>query len=157
MRHLPKVLFFVLLASMVFAITACSRAVGTDAEEIARTGKAIRDAFAKSDVEGILRYHHPEVVKALSYKNVVYGRDALGENLRSAFQHNRIEFLESRDENLLIHGDTAVEQAVVTIKLTPLVGGQPTVVHDRALVVYVRYADSPTGWASMREVIQSGD
>ncbi len=31
----------------------------------------------------------------------------------------------------------------------------PTISRGRAMVVYVRYKDSPTGWASIREMAQA--
>jgi len=31
----------------------------------------------------------------------------------------------------------------------------PTISRGRAMVVYVRYKDSPTGWASIREMAQT--
>jgi ketosteroid isomerase-like protein len=54
----------------------------------------------------------------------------------------------------LLRGDTAIEQSVFTIRSTPKAGGAPVIFKGRAMVVYVRYAKSPTGWASLREMIQ---
>jgi hypothetical protein len=54
----------------------------------------------------------------------------------------------------LIQGNTAVEQTVFTIQGTPKKGGAPFLFKGRAQVVYVRYKMSPTGWASIREIIQ---
>lgn len=51
-------------------------------------------------------------------------------------------------------GDTCVEQTVFAIRGEPAGDGQPFVFRGRALVVYVRSAESPTGWASLREIIQ---
>jgi hypothetical protein len=39
-----------------------------DREALAKTSLAIRDGFTRGDVAAILAYHHPEVVKALSFE-----------------------------------------------------------------------------------------
>jgi hypothetical protein len=54
----------------------------------------------------------------------------------------------------LIQDNTAVEQTVFAIKSTPKSGGEPYLFKGRTQVVYVRYEKSPTGWASIREIIQ---
>jgi hypothetical protein len=41
------------------------------------------------------------------------------------------------------------------IKAIPKAGGPPVISRGRAMVVYVRSADSPTGWASLREMAQA--
>jgi hypothetical protein len=66
----------------------------------------------------------------------------------------RLEFIEHRVERLTIESDTAIEQTVFTIQGTPKRDGDPFVFRGRAMVVYVRYASSPTGWASLRELVQ---
>jgi hypothetical protein len=58
-------------------------------------------------------------------------------------------------ENLWIRGDTAVEQTAFTIDVRPKIHGYPFVFKGRTQVVYVRYGDSPTGWACIRELIQT--
>ena len=69
-------------------------------------------------------------------------------------QRFNLEWKENRVESILIQGDTAVEQTVFAIKGTPKNGGEPFLFKGRAQVVYVRYKRSPTGWASIREIIQ---
>lgn len=101
-----------------------------------------------------MRYHHPDVNKALSFHKVLIGRDAVAADLRSTLQQFRLEFVENNVESLLIENKTAVEQTLFTIKGTPVGGGQPFFFKGRAMVVYVRYKGSPTGWASIREIIQ---
>jgi hypothetical protein len=101
-----------------------------------------------------MRYHHPDVNKALSFHKVLIGRDAVAADLRNTLQQFRLEFVENNVESLLIENKTAVEQTLFTIKGTPVGGGQPFFFKGRAMVVYVRYKGSPTGWASIREIIQ---
>lgn len=125
-----------------------------DREALQKTSEAIRAAFARGDVNEIMKYHHPEVTKALSFHKFLVGRDAVAEDLRKALGGAKLDFEENRVESLLIQGDTAIEQTIFAIKATPKNGGEPTVFRGRTQVVYVRYKASPTGWASMREIIQ---
>jgi ketosteroid isomerase-like protein len=142
-----------LLASLFLAVPSRADST-TDRAAVEATGTAIRAAFAAGNVAEIMRYHHPEVRKALSFQNVQIGRDAVAAGLKDTLRQFRMEFVENNVESLLIEGDTAIEQAVFAIWLTPRDGGQSTVFRGRTMVVYVRYNDSPTGWASIRELIQ---
>jgi ketosteroid isomerase-like protein len=126
----------------------------SDRSAIEATGQAIRAAFAAGNVAEVMRYHHPDVRKALSFQNVEVGRDAVAAGLKDTLRKVHLEFVENNVESLLIEGDTAIEQTVFTIKATPRDGGQPSLFHGRTMVVYVRYKESPTGWASIRELIQ---
>jgi ketosteroid isomerase-like protein len=125
-----------------------------DRDSLERTSAGILAAFARGDVPAILAFHHPDVVKALSYEKRIIGRDALQADLAATLQQFNLEWKENRLESLLIQGDTAVEQTVFTIQGTPKNGGAPFLLKGRAQVVYVRYKKSPTGWASIREIIQ---
>lgn len=125
-----------------------------DRESLQKTSEAIRTAFAQGDVDSIMAYHHPEVIKALSFHKYLVGRDAVAEDLRKTLQQFKLEFEENRVESLLIQGDTAIEQTVFAIKSTPRSGGESYLFRGRTQVVYVRYKKSPTGWASIREIIQ---
>jgi len=125
-----------------------------DRESLQKTGEAIRAAFARGDVDTIMNYHHPEVIKALSFHRYLVGRDSVAADLRNTLQQFKLEFEENRAESLLIQGDTAVEQTIFAIKITPKSGGESQVFRGRTQVVYVRYKKSPTGWASIREIIQ---
>jgi ketosteroid isomerase-like protein len=144
MSHYRLSLFLVLSilsiprAGFAAATPAIKSYVGTDQDRVAlqKTGEAIRAAFARGDIETIMAYHHPDVIK-------------LG-----TLQAFNLEFEQFRDENIFFQGDTAVEQSVFTIKGTPKGGGPPFLFKGRSLVVYVRYKKSPTGWASIRELIQ---
>jgi hypothetical protein len=62
--------------------------------------------------------------------------------------------VDNQVESLFINGNTVVEQTLFAIKGTPKGGGDPFVFRGRAMVVYIRYKKSPTGWASIREMIQ---
>jgi ketosteroid isomerase-like protein len=139
---------FVCLSGNAYAATS------DDGAALRNTSEAIRAAFAKGDVAAAMMYHHPDVKKALAYHKVLIGRDAVAADLTNTFKHSRLDFVENDVESLLIEGNTAVEQTLFTIKVTPIEGGEPFLFRGRAMVVYVRYKGSPTGWASIREIIQ---
>jgi ketosteroid isomerase-like protein len=123
-------------------------------ESLKQTGDAIRAAFARGDVPGILAYHHPDVIKALSYQKYFNGIKALRLDLLATLQSVQLEFIDNQLENTFFQGETAVEDSLFTIKITPKAGGASSIFKGRSMVVYVRYAQSPTGWASIREIVQ---
>jgi ketosteroid isomerase-like protein len=130
---------------------------GQDAKDRAaleQTTQAIRAAFARGDVAGVMAYHHPDVIKALAYHTYQNGADAVAAALRGTFQQYNVEFLEDKTEYLLIRGNTAIEEDLFTIRNTPKSGGAPQIFKGRTMVVFVRYPKSPTGWACIREMIQ---
>lgn len=123
-------------------------------ESLKQTGDAIRSAFGRGDVPGILAYHHPEVIKALSYQKYLNGIDALRQDLQGTLEAVKLEFIENQVENTLFQGETAVEESLFAIKITPKAEGASSIFKGRSMVVYVRYPPSPTGWASIREMVQ---
>jgi ketosteroid isomerase-like protein len=142
-----------LLALVCLARNAYA-ASNKDRNALEKTSQAIRAAFAKGDVAAAMEYHHPDVVKALAFHKQLKGRDAVAADLRGTLQQFNLEFVENQVESLLIEGNTAVEQTLFTIKGTPKEGGEPFLFKGRTMVVYIRYENSPTGWASIREMIQ---
>jgi ketosteroid isomerase-like protein len=129
---------------------------GTPADRAAlmRTGDAIRAGFAASDVDTILKYHHPNVEKWLSPTSHTVGRNALRAELAETFKTVQMMFAENQVESTLFIGDTAIEVSTFAIRVTPKAGGEPSMAKGRAMVVYLRSAQSPTGWLSLRELIQ---
>jgi len=116
-----------------------------DREAIRKTSEAIRAAFFRGDADEVLRYDHPEVKKALSFQNVLIGREAVAADLRGTLKQFQLEWVENNMESLLVEGDTAVEQTLFAIKSTPLKGGEPFLFKGRAMVVYVRYKEARRG------------
>ncbi len=126
-----------------------------DRKSLERTTQAIRDAFARGDVPAIVALHHPAVVKYFGGDNVVNGRAALEKGLIEMFRTSKMEFLENRVESTFFNGKTAVETSIFIIKVTSKNGDKTTLGRGRAMVVYVRDKDSPTGWVSIREMAQA--
>ena len=123
-------------------------------EEILNHGEVIRKAFSESDIEKIKVLHHPEVVKALGYNDIKKGRDEVMEGLAGTLDNYNLEFIENDVESILMQDNMAIEQTTFVIKGTPKQGGEPFIFKGRTMVTYIRYDKSPTGWATIREIIQ---
>lgn len=126
-----------------------------DKMALLKTTEAIRSAFGRGDIPAIASLHHPKVIKAFGGNNYIDGRDAMLKGLTETFKTTKLEFIENKVENTLFNGDTAIETSIFTIKVTPKNGGQISIARGRAMVIYIRYKDSPTGWASIREMAQA--
>src|SRR5450432_1751971 len=119
-----------------------------------KTKTAIMDGFARGDVEAVLALHHPEVVKYFGGKNIVTGREGLRKQLSNMFNYGKAEFIENDIESTVFNGDAVVETSIFGMRLIPKNGDSSRIFRGRSMVVYVRYKDSPTGWASIREMVQ---
>ena len=123
-------------------------------DSLQKTGVAILAAFARGDLAAIMQYHHPDVIKALASNKYLVGHDAVKADAAETLERFHLEWVENRQQTMFVQGDSAVELTAFAIKSTPKNGGQFFLFKCRAMVVYVRYNESPTGWASIREVIQ---
>ncbi len=124
-------------------------------KQITATGLAVREAFKKGDVESIKLYHHPEVVKALGYNNLKTGREAVLNGLRETMANFDLEFLDGKKEELFLHkGDLVIKQMLFGLKLIPKNGDESFVFKGRTLIILQRHEESPTGWATIYEMIQ---
>jgi ketosteroid isomerase-like protein len=148
--------FLTLFIAISLAATAATQSADPNADKAAidKTSEAVRAAFARGDVPAILSYHHPDVTKALAYDKLLVGRSALEADLRSTFENYTLEFLQNDVELLSIHGNIATEQILFSVKGTPKKGGAPFLFKGRTMLVLVRYNKSPTGWATLREIVQ---
>jgi hypothetical protein len=59
-------------------------------------------------------------------------------------------------ESTVFKGNSVIETCLFGIKTIPKNGDSARVFHGRSMVVYVKYKESPTGWASLREMTQDG-
>ncbi|CAN5494050.1 hypothetical protein BH09BAC4_BH09BAC4_08750 [soil metagenome] len=149
--HLLFPLFF-LLANWSTAQTLLN--TEKDRKAIEQTSIGIRGAFAAENIPAILAYHHPEVVKALAYNKFINGQKELEADLKNTLQYVRLVWKENKLESLLFDGNSAVEMTAFTIEGTPKDGSKPFTFKGRAMIVYVRSDKSPSGWVSIREVVQ---
>jgi ketosteroid isomerase-like protein len=158
MSHNRVAIPFLAFLAVAVITSGCSHRkyapANTDRDALEKTSEAIRGAFSRGDVSTIMSYHHPEVVKSLSYGNFLVGRDAVQKDVAGTLQRFHLEWRENRVHSILIQGDTAVELTDFVIQGTPKNQSEPFQFRGRAMIVYVRYKDSPTGWASIREIIQ---
>ena len=128
-----------------------------DRESLERTTRAIRDGFGRGDVSAVVALHHPDVIKYFGGANVVKGRAALEKGLSAMFkdfegrihrQSRREHAVPGRnrcgDEHLPDEGDIEGQREIDDLRRC-------------AMVVYVRYKGSPTGWASIREMASGAD
>jgi len=147
--------FTVILLTYSITFAQVSSPTAEDKVGLERTTKAIRDAFARGDVDAIVALHHPGIIKYFGGKNVVTGRAELRKGLIQTFRNVRMEFIRNKIESTVFNGATAIETSVFTFKVTPKSGGKSTISSGRSMVVYVKYNGSPTGWASIREMAQA--
>ena len=145
-----------LLALLCVTLLSCQTEVdeGVVRQQILDHGQAIRDAFAAEELDKIKALHHPEVVKALGYQDLKDGREAVMQGLEETLSAFTLEFIENEVESILIQEDIAIEQTRFSIQGTPKNGGDSFVFSGRTMVTYVRYTGSPSGWATIREIIQ---
>ena len=153
MAQLRNLLLLVLLTA---GPLACNRnPAANDLASLRKTTQSIRDAFARGDVPAIVALHHPDVIKYFGGNNVVVGRAAIEKSLRELFQTSKMEFIENKVESTVFCGETAIETSIFGINVIPKSGGKPSFFRGRSMVIYIRYKESPTGWASIREMTQA--
>ncbi len=66
-----------------------------------------------------------------------------------------MEFIDNQLESMTFNGETGIETSIFTIRVTYNNGNPPTISQGRAMVVYVKYKDSASGWATIREMVQA--
>ncbi|GEM_PF-1638137 len=128
--------------------------IKNDKDLIIETGNEIRRGFLEANMELIKSLHHPKVIKALGYNNVQEGIEEVLRGIQETLSSYSLEFIKNDIESILVQGNTAIEQTVFSIKGTPKNGGDPFIFSGRTMVTYIKYHKSPTGWASIREIIQ---
>ena len=101
-----------------------------------------------------MAYHHQDVIKATSTGPYLVGAAAVRAGIADALATNTLSFTMNHLDNVFFQGDTAVETSTFAITGTPKLGGKSFVFRGRSMVVYVRSSKSPSGWASIRELIQ---
>lgn len=123
-------------------------------KEILHHGEVIREAFSNGDIEKIKSLHHPDVIKALGYNDLKIGRKAVIDGITETLASFNLEFINNEVENILIQDSIAIEQTKFSIRGTTSDGNEAFIFSGRTMVTYIRYDKSPTGWATIREIIQ---
>ena len=152
----PAKILFVFICFL--GMSACADRNGSgspeDQETFEKTKALILEGFAKGDVNAVLAMHHPDVVKYFGGKNIVVGSEGLKKQLTDMFSYAKTEFIENNIESTVYNGDAVIETSIFAIRTIPKNGDSARIFRGRSMVVYVRYKDSPTGWASLREMTQ---
>ena len=143
-----------LFASLVVVSSGLKAQEMTPEKEIMAHGEVIRQAFAEEDLDKIASLHHPDVIKAIGYNNLQNGREEVVAGLKETLKNYHLEFVENTIESILVQDNLAIEQTKFAIRGTPKLEGEPFLFKGRTMVTYLRYAESPTGWATIREIIQ---
>lgn len=153
---MPYKVYKYLVALLAIVIASCQVQDNEEVirKEILNHGQLIREAFAMNDIEKVQLLHHPEVIKALGYSDVKIGREEVIRSLEETLINYSLEFIKNDVENIFIQGDLAIEQTKFEIKGSPKKKGDSFIFKGRTLVTYIRYENSPTGWATIREIIQ---
>lgn len=152
-----KYYLYLLLSLLVF--TSCSsikEKSASDRESILETNRLVRQAFINQDINEILKFHHTDVQKVLSWDNYQIGHEAMKAGLGDLFKAHQVEFLGDVTEmdSLEFIGDTAVMIAKFKIKGIPKKPEFSSFIFEgRTMIVYVRSKNSPTGWVTYREMI----
>ena len=118
---------------------------------------AIRKAFEDGDAVLVGKLHSPNVIKYFGGNNVIIGRDAIEKGARDWFQNTKVEFVENTVENTEFIGNIAIQTSIFSFKTTPKNGGKSSVSgRGRSMVIYIQDKSSPTGWLTLREIVQEG-
>lgn len=123
-------------------------------QSLEKATAVIRDAFEKGDAALVARLHSPGVIKYFGGNNVIVGRDAVEKGAREWFQNSKVEFVGNIVESTSFVGQVAIQTSIFSIKTTPKSGGASTIGRGRSMVVYVQDKSSPTGWLTLREIVQ---
>jgi ketosteroid isomerase-like protein len=115
---------------------------------------AIRNAFENGDAVLVAQLHSPNVIKYFGGNNVIIGREAVEKGAREWFQNSKVEFIENTVENTDFVGKIAIQTVIFSIKTTPKNGGKSSVGRGRSMVIYIQDKSSPTGWLTLREIVQ---
>ncbi len=148
---------FQLLIITFFSTAAYAQSITDSAalrQSLDKATAAIRSAFEKGDAALVAQLHSPNVIKYFGGNNVIIGRDAVEKGAREWFQNSKVEFINNIVESTVFVGETAIQTAIFSIKTTPKNGGKPTIARGRSMVVYVQDKNSPTGWLTLREIVQ---
>lgn len=158
-RHATLILSVSILILTMWAVMPVSLlAQNKKAEgDIIRTGELIRKAITDQDLATFRSFLHPDVIKAMEYDKVLIGQEAVTADMAATFKDYDLVIMENHIEHLLIQGDVAIEQSLFSIRVVPKDGGTPFVYKGRTMITYTRHIESPTGWATLREIIQSAN
>jgi len=146
------------LLSILFISTSAYTQDVTDSivlrQSLDKATAAIRNAFENGDAVLVAQLHSPNVIKYFGGNNVIFGREAVEKGAKEWFQNSKVEFIENTVENTDFVGKIAIQTVIFSIKTTPKNGGKSSVGRGRSMVIYIQDKSSPTGWLTLREIVQ---
>jgi|SRR5450432_1351842 len=146
------------LLSILFISTSAYTQDVTDSivlrQSLDKATAAIRNAFENGDAVLVAQLHSPNVIKYFGGNNVIIGREAVEKGAKEWFQNSKVEFIENTVENTDFVGKIAIQTVIFSIKTTPKNGGKSSVGRGRSMVIYIQDKSSPTGWLTLREIVQ---
>jgi ketosteroid isomerase-like protein len=146
------------LLSILFISTSAYTQDVTDSivlrQSLDKATAAIRNAFENGDAVLVAKLHSLNVIKYFGGNNVIVGREAVEKGAKEWFQNSKVEFIENTVENTDFVGKIAIQTVIFSIKTTPKNGGKSSVGRGRSMVIYIQDKSSPTGWLTLREIVQ---
>jgi uncharacterized protein (TIGR02246 family) len=106
-------------------------------------------ATAAGNVDAILRLMSEDVVFLVPGKPPMQGRDQFEKGLRGLLKSHRIES-SGKIEEVRVAGDLAYSWTTLTVRITPLSGGDGTERSGSALSVFRKQANG-TSWLLVRD------
>jgi len=106
-------------------------------------------ATAAGNVDALLRLMSEDVVFLVPGKPPMQGRDQFEKGLRSLLKSHRIES-SGKIEEVRVAGDLAYSWTTLTVRITPLSGGDGTERSGSALSVFRKQANG-TSWLLVRD------
>jgi len=106
-------------------------------------------ATAAGDVNAVLRLMSADVVFLVAGKPAIQGRGEFEKGLRGLLKSHRIES-SGKIEEVRVAGDLAYSWTTLTVRVTPLSGGDAVERSGSALSVFRKQADGVT-WLLMRD------
>lgn len=125
----------------------------TDIALIEDTRAAVFAAYRAGHLDVMMQHFHPEVIQIPAYDKVLVGKEAVRANYAAALSLFKIDMTDDL-ENMAVDGNMATTHGLYKVVLTPKAGGEGMERTGRYMVLMRRWADSPTGWSTFRELVQ---
>jgi ketosteroid isomerase-like protein len=154
-RFLPPAIYMGIIC--LFMLAGCKvmpeTPIEDDQQAIEETRERVFTAYKAGDLDTMMVHFHPDVIQIPSYDKALIGKERVRANYAAALE--MFDIVISDDlENMYIDGDVATTHGLYTVTLTPKAGGEPMQRSGRYMVIMKRWAGSPTGWSTFRELVQ---
>lgn len=127
-----------------------------DITAIEETRDTVFAAYRAGQLDVMMQHFHPAVIQIPAYDKVLIGKEAVRANYAAALSLFKIDITDDL-ENMDVAGDMATTHGLYKVSLIPKAGGQGLERTGRYMVIMRRWAESPTGWSTFRELVQPSD